>query len=202
VLAHGWVDSLVMTFVPLFVVIDAVGNIPFVVALSEGLSRDDRRKLVNLASLAAAAIGLGFLFLGRFLLNVLAISVGAFAVAGGLVLLVLAFHHMTTGRLVDTSKEDVVAVVPIGTPLTVGPGTIATLLLLASQFPLQYVLISFLLNMFIVFITFVLADRIARIMGPTGIKVFSRIAAIFLGAIAVSMIIRGLQIIGVIPAAA
>ena len=187
-----------MTFVPLFVVIDAVGNIPFVVALSEDLSRDERRKLFYLATAAATGIGLGFLFLGRFLLNVLAISVGSFAIAGGLVLLVLAFHHMTTGRLVDTSKEDMVAVVPIGTPLTVGPGSIATLLLLATQFSLVWVLVSFLLNMAIVFISFVLAERVARLLGQTGIKVFSRIAAIFLGAIAVSMVIRGLQIIGVI----
>jgi len=187
-----------MTFVPLFVVIDAVGNIPFVVALSEDLSRDERRKLFYLATAAATGIGLGFLFLGRFLLNVLAISVGSFAIAGGLVLLVLAFHHKTTGRLVDTSKEDMVAVVPIGTPLTVGPGSIATLLLLATQFSLVWVLVSFLLNMAIVFISFVLAERVARLLGQTGIKVFSRIAAIFLGAIAVSMVIRGLQIIGVI----
>ncbi len=190
-----------MTFVPLFVVIDAVGNIPFVVALSEGLSRPDRRKLFYMATAAATAIGLGFLFLGRFLLSVLSISVGSFAIAGGLVLLVLAFHHMTTGRLVDASKEDMVAVVPIGTPLTVGPGSIATLLLLASQFSLVWVLVSFLLNMAIVFISFILAERVARLLGQTGIKVFSRIAAIFLGAIAVSMVIRGLQIIGVIPGA-
>jgi multiple antibiotic resistance protein len=196
VLAHGWVDSLVMTFVPLFVVIDAVGNIPFIIALSEGLKVEERRKLIILATLVASAIGLGFLFLGRFLLNVLQIPVGAFAIAGGLVLLVLSLRHMTTGRLVETSKDDMVAVVPIGTPLTVGPATIATLLLLATQFPIYFVLISFLLNMVIVWISLLLANQIARLMGQAGIKVFSRVAALLLAAIAVGMFIRGLQLVG------
>jgi multiple antibiotic resistance protein len=192
------VDSFVMTFVPLFVVIDAIGNIPFIIALSDGLSRSERHKLIYLATLAAAIIGLFFLFLGQIILNVLDVSVGAFAVAGGLVLLVLSYRHISTGRLVETHKDDMLAVVPIGTPLTVGPGTIATLLLLATQFPIYYVLISFILNILIVWITLLLANLIARVLGQAGIKVFSRVAAVLLAAIAIGMVLRGMQLVGII----
>ena len=154
-----------MTFIPLFVVIDAVGNLPFVITLSEGLTRKERSRLIQIATATAAIVGLFFLFLGQFLLRLMGISVGAFAIAGGIVLLVLSIQYMSTGRMVEVIKEEMVAVVPIGTPLTVGPATITTLLLLATQFPIYYVLISFVLNIGIVYITFILTDQISTYPG-------------------------------------
>lgn len=196
--AHSAWQSFVLTFIPLFIVIDAVGNLPFVITLSEGLDRKERSKLINIATATAAIVGLFFLFVGQALLNVMGISVGAFAIAGGIVLLVLSVHYMTSGRMVEIVKEEMVAVVPIGTPLTVGPATVTTLLLLATQFHIYYVLISFLLNIGIVFITFLLSTQLVRILGQGGIKAFSRVAALLLAAIAVNMVLRGLELINVL----
>ena len=187
-----------MTFIPLFIVIDAVGNLPFVISLSEGINRAERRKLINVATATAAIVGLFFLFVGQFILNVMGISVGAFAIAGGLILLVLSVQYMSTGRMVEIIKEEMVAVVPIGTPLTVGPAAVTTLLLLATQFPLYFVLISFILNIGIVYITFRLSNQLVRVLGKGGIKAFSRVAALLLAAIAVNMVLRGLEMIGVL----
>ena len=188
-----------MTFVPLFIVIDAIGNIPFVISLSEGLNHGEKWRLINIATITAAAVGLFFLILGQLVLKLMGISVGAFAIAGGLVLLVLSIRYMTTGSLVDIVKEEMVAVVPMGTPITVGPATIATLLLLATQYSLVFVLISFLLNIFLVWVSFVLSSRIVRILGTGGVKAFSRVAALLLAAIAVNMVIKGLELINVLP---
>ncbi len=196
--AHSWVESFVMTFVPLFIVIDAVGNLPFVITLSEGLNPAERKKLINVATATAVIVGLFFLFVGQLLLNVMGISVGAFAIAGGLILLVLSIQYMSTGRMVEVIKEEMVAVVPIGTPLTVGPATVTTLLLLATQFPIYFVLISFILNIVIVYGTFLLSNQLVRILGKGGIKAFSRVAALLLAAIAVNMVLRGLEIINVL----
>jgi multiple antibiotic resistance protein len=195
---HNWVDSFVMTFVPLFIVIDAVGNLPFVISLSEDLNPRARMRLINIATATALLVGLFFLFLGQFLLRVLGISVGAFAIAGGIILLVLSIQYMTTGRLIEIIKEEMVAVVPIGTPLTVGPATITTLLLLATQYSIYYVTLSFVLNIGIVYLTFVLSGQFMRFFGKGGIKAFSRIAALLLAAIAVNMVLRGLEMIGVL----
>jgi multiple antibiotic resistance protein len=195
---HSWIDSFVMTFVPLFIVIDAVGNLPFVISLSEGLNRLDRRRMINIATITALAVGLFFLFLGQLLLRVMGISVGAFAIAGGIILLFLSIQYMTTGRMVEIVKEEMVAVVPIGTPLTVGPATITTLLLLATQFSIVFVTISFILNIVIVYITFLLSQQLMRVLGAGGVKAFSRIAALLLAAIAVNMALRGLEMIGVL----
>jgi multiple antibiotic resistance protein len=196
--AQGWLGYFVMTFVPLFIVIDAVGNLPFVISLSEGMERRERRRLINIAVATAATLGFFFLFVGQALLNVMGISVGAFAIAGGIILLILSLQYMGTGRNLEIVKEEMVAVVPIGTPLTVGPATVTTLLLLATQYPLPFVVLSFVLNMGIVYLIFSASNVFVRILGKAGIKAVSRVAALLLAAIAVNMVIRGLELIGVL----
>lgn len=200
-MAEFW-QPFLLTFVPLFIVIDAIGNLPFVIALTEDSTREERRRIINLATVTAAGVGLIFLFLGRFILNAMDISVGAFAISGGIILMIFAVRYMTTGHMVEAIKEEMVAVVPIGTPLTVGPATITTLLLLSTQFDLYIVLISFGLNILIAWVTFVAAGFFMRIMGRGGLRAVSRVFSLLLAALAVNMVIKGLELIGVIPAAA
>ena len=192
-------QSFILTFVPLFIVIDALGNLPFVISLSEGMSRKERRKMIHIATVTATIVGLVFLFLGQLILQVLDISVGSFAIAGGLILLILSIKYMTTGKMVEAIKEEMVAVVPIGTPLTVGPATITSLLLLATQFPLYMVLISFTLNMLITWAILLSSNQIVRFMGKGGLKAVSRVFSLLLAAIAVNMIIHGLELAGLLP---
>jgi multiple antibiotic resistance protein len=196
---HTLLQSFILTFVPLFIVIDALGNLPFVISLSEGMSSGERRKMIHTATVTATIVGLVFLFLGQLILYALDISVGSFAIAGGLILLILSIKYMTTGRMVEAIREEMVAVVPIGTPLTVGPATITTLLLLATQFPLYMVLISFTLNMLITWAILLSSNQIVRFMGKGGLKAVSRVFSLLLAAIAVNMIIHGLELAGLLP---
>jgi multiple antibiotic resistance protein len=191
-------DAFIMTFVPLFVVIDALGTSPFVISASQKLPRKEQTRLTNMAVFTAAVIGLVFLFLGQFLLNLMGISVGSFAIAGGIILVILAVKHMTTGQMVDVRLEEMVAVVPIGTPLTVGPATIATLLLLVTQYSVYMVLLSFSLNMLITWVIFITSNRISAFLGQGGIRAFSRVFSLILAAIGVNMVIRGLGLVGIL----
>lgn len=193
-------NDFIMTFVPLFIVIDAFGNLPFIVMAAEEMDRRQKTKMVNYAVLTATVVGLIFLFIGQWILGVLNIDVQEFAIAGGIVLLVLSIKYMMTGHMITAVKEELIAVVPIGTPLTVGPATIATLLLLAGQFPLYMVLVSFIMNMVITWIIFFLSQRIARFLGQGGLTAISRVFALLLAAIAVSMIIGGLKALGIMAA--
>ena len=196
--------NFVLTFVPLFIVIDAIGNLPFVISASEGMTSRERFKMINIAIFTAAIVGLAFLFLGQLILNAMGISFGSFAIAGGLILLALSIRYMITGHMVDSEekeKHELVGVVPIGTPLTVGPATITTLLLLVKQpneFPLYIVLISFALNLFVAWIICMAGNWIASFLGQGGIKAVSRVFSLLLAAIAVSMVIKGLEILGVL----
>lgn len=192
-------QAFLFTFIPLFIVIDPLGTVALVIAVTEGMSRQRRRKTIHLAALTAAVVGLVFLFFGKFILAVLDISVGSFAIAGGIILLVLSVNFMTTGRMTEVTREDILAaVVPIGTPLTVGPATITALLLLSARFPLWAVLLSFILNIIITWAIFMLGNRIVSLIGQGGLKAISRIFSLLLAAIAVSMIIEGLELIGVL----
>jgi multiple antibiotic resistance protein len=197
-MVNDWLHSFVMTFVPLFIVVDALGVLPFVFSATKGLPKKKQYEVFNLAIITAVGVGLVFLFFGQFILKVLGISVGSFAIAGGLILLIWSLRFIFTGEVVDAVKEELVAVVPIGTPLTVGPATITTLLLLATQYHIEIVLISFALNMLITWIIFMTGSYIIRFLGQGGLKAISKVFSLLLAAIAVSMVINGLNMLGVL----
>ncbi|MBI4234183.1 MAG: MarC family protein [Chloroflexi bacterium] len=183
-----------LAFVPLFVAIDAIGTIPVVISLTQDVTARQRARMVNIAILTAVSVGVGFLFLGKSVLRLLDISVAHFAIAGGLVLLILALRDLTGGKLLDTPvKEELIEVVPIGTPLTAGPATIATLLLLSDQYPVGAVLLSFALNLVVAWAMFHQAGAITGFLGQGGLKAVSKVASLLLAAIAVRMIFQGLR---------
>jgi multiple antibiotic resistance protein len=188
----------VLTFLPLFIVVDALGNVPIILSLSEGMSRKQRNDIINIGVATAKVVGLVFLFFGTWLLNVMGISQGAFTIAGGLILLVFSLRYLTAGRWIDIIKEEMIAIVPIGTPLIVGPATITTLLLLVNDYPLYIILISLAANLILSWIAFMAASRISGFLGKGGLKAVSQIFNLLLVAIAVSMIIRGLDLSNII----
>jgi len=195
---HSFVAALGLTFVPLFIVIDAFGNLPFVLALTEGMSQRERRRVIHIATATAAIVGLAFLFFGQLILRALGISVGAFAIAGGIILLALSVKYLLTGRMVEAIREEMVAVVPIGTPLVAGPATITALLLLAGQFPLGAVLLSFVLNLAISWGLFLLGNQVIGFLGQGGVRAISSVFNLLLAAIAITMLLRGLSLLGII----
>ena len=194
----GYLHDFLLTFVPLFIVLDSLGNLPLVISMSEGMTAPERRRMIYVALLTASIVGLVFLFFGQLILRVMNISVAAFAIAGGIILLVLSIKYVSTGRMIEATKDEMVAVVPIGTPLVVGPATITTLLLLATQFPMYLVLISFVLNMLITLVIFMFSGYIVSFMGQGGLKASSKVFSLLLAAIAVSMIIHGISLIGIV----
>jgi multiple antibiotic resistance protein len=195
---HSFLSALGLTFVPLFIVIDAFGNLPFVLALTEGMSQRERRRVIHIATATAAVVGLAFLFFGQLILRALGISVGSFAIAGGIILLALSVKYLLTGRMVEAIREEMVAVVPIGTPLVAGPATITALLLLAGQFPLGVVLLSFVLNLAISWGLFLLGNQVIGFLGQGGVRAISSVFNLLLAAIAITMLLRGLSLLGVI----
>ena len=197
----SFAQSFILTFLPLFIVVDALGNLPFILTLTEGSSSHERYRIIHIAIITATVVGLVFLFFGQFILNVLSISVGAFSIAGGIIILVLSIKYMTTGRMVHMVKEEMVAVVPIGTPLVVGPATITTLLILSQQYSIYVVLLSFLANLLISWLVFLLSGQIVRVLSVGGLRAISKVFSLLLAAIAVSMMIHGLTMLNIIKIA-
>ena len=191
-----WMGAFLLSFVPLFIAIDALALPPIIVSLVENLTARERTKMVHVANLTALLVGLAFLLFGQFILTVMGISVGSFAIAGGIILLVQSVRNITVGRMIEATVEEMVAVVPIGTPLLAGPATITTLLLLLAQHPLSVVLVAFLANVIVAWGICLSSNRILKLMGRGGLRAVSRIFSLLLAAIAVSMIIKGLSMVG------
>ncbi|HUW46667.1 MAG TPA: MarC family protein [Dehalococcoidia bacterium] len=194
------IRELALTFVPLFFAMDAVGNLPIFLALTQEIRATRRRQTVNLATLTALGVGLGFVAIGKAIFLLLGIEVADFLMAGGIILLILAIRYLITGKMVETqdlSASETVGVVPLGTPLVVGPAVLATLLLLMGQYRIPIVLSSFILNLVIQWLVFRQADRIVDFLGRTGANAVSKIVMLLLAAIAVKMIREGvLTILG------
>jgi multiple antibiotic resistance protein len=191
----GLDDQFLRSLVPIFVAIDAMGTLPIIISISEQMTKSERTRTVHLAMLTASTVGLGFLFVGKYLLEFLDISVGHFAIAGGVVLLGLSLRDLVAGKMMEMPlKEEMVAVVPIGIPLTVGPATLTTLLLLSGQYHLWIVVIAFAVNLVAAWLIFLQANLVIGFLGHGGIRAISKVASLLLAAIAVRMVIRGLTI--------
>ena len=186
---------LVLSFVPLFVAMDAVGNLPILLFLTADAVPRRRSQMVRSAMLTGLGVGLGFVVLGKAVFLLLGIEVADFLVAGGLVLLALSVKDLVGGKLFETpvgAGGDTAGVVPLGTPLVVGPAVLTTLLLLIDQYNALLVVLAFMLNLAFAWLVFNQSDRIARFLGKGGVAATAKIASLLLAAIAVKMIRQGI----------
>jgi multiple antibiotic resistance protein len=187
--------ELALTFVPLFVAMDPVGNLPIFLAFTQQGTATHRKKTANLATLTAFGVGLLFVAVGKAIFSLLGIEVTDFLMAGGIILLVLAIRYLITGKTLETddvSASEMIGVVPLGTPLVVGPAVLAALLLLMGRHHIAIVLCSFIVNLVIQWVLFRQATRIVAFLGRTGVAAISKVIMLLLAAIAVKMIREGI----------
>ena len=185
-----------MTFVPLFVAIDAIGVLPILLPLTVNMDRRQRNRVIRLAMITALCLGLGFVAVGKGIFLLLGIKVADFLVAGGIILFLLAAKDIITGKMVseqDLAGGGVIGAVPLGTPLIVGPAVLTTLLILIEKYPIYMVIVSFVVNLAIVWLLIAQVNRVMGFLGQAGAKVISKIIGLFLAAIAIKMISQGLM---------
>jgi len=183
-----------LTFIPLFVAMDSIGNLPILIALTRDMTASQRSGAVRSAMLTALALGLGFVFIGKAIFQFLGIEVADFLVAGGIILLVLSIKDLVTGKMVeitDSTTSEAVGVVPLGTPLVAGPAVLTTLLLLIDQYSIVIVVVSLTINLAITYLLFRQCNRVVGFLGKNGVTAISKIVSLLLAAIAISLIRRG-----------
>lgn len=185
--------DLLLSFIPVFIAMDAVGTLPILLGLSETMVARERARMVRLAMLTALLLGLGFIALGKIVFLVMGIEVADFLVAGGLILFILAARELLTERRGEQVAADgeMIGVFPLGTPLIVGPAVLTTLLLLIDRYSIGAVVLSFIINLTIAWLIFAQGNRIASFLGRSGLRAASKIAMLLLAAIAIMMIREG-----------
>lgn len=190
------ISILIKTFVAVFVLADALGNIPIVLVLTKGMEPEQRDRVIDRASLIATSVLLGFAFAGRWVLQYLEISMGSLRVAGGLLLLIIALR-MLEGEL-DTpvvQQNNDVAITPLALPLLAGPGTLTTVMLLMSESPNAHlsVVVGIVSAMFVSWFIVRQAGRIDPWLGPEGAVIITKLLGFLLAALAVEIGSAGIR---------
>ena len=183
----------VLTFIPIFVAVDVLGIIPIFLSLVGPLESSERRKVIFQSVLTASVVGLGFMFLGKAVFIIIGLLVADFKIAGGLVLLVLSLMDLLSPEKTRRQPTSSMGVVPLGTPLIVGPAVLTTIIMLIDIYGIVPTITSFIANMIIVWFVFLNSDYIIRILGDAGSKAISKVASLILASIGVMMVRKGIM---------
>jgi multiple antibiotic resistance protein len=181
-----------LSFIPIMVALDAPGTLPIYVAMTEGLKKHERERIVRHSIVTAFLITIGFTFLGRAVFRALAITVEDFMIAGGIVLLIIAVLDIVRSGEKKYLVSPTFGVVPLGTPLIAGPATLTTTLVLVGTYGYMPVILSLVVNILLAWLIFAQADRVIKLIGINGSRAFAKVAALLLAAIAVKMIRSGM----------
>jgi multiple antibiotic resistance protein len=182
------IREIVNISIQLFAIINPLSALPTFLIFTERLSQANRRKVANMTTLMVLALVFSFALFGQLLLSALQVKVESFEFGGGLLLMILAIDML--GGTVRTKTVDLnqMAIVPLATPLLVGPGTMTTLIVLAGTQYLVNILIGGVVAAVAVYLVLRYSHRISTVVGKNGVLAGSRLMAIILAAIAANMI--------------
>lgn len=203
-------DYITSALATLLVVADPVLMSALFLGITHGMTREHRREVALRGSIIAFSILLAAGLGGAKLLDLLGISLSAFRIAGGLLLLSSAAEMVfdrRSDRLKTTVEQAItvdhvknIAAFPLAIPLMAGPGAITAMILLAGRAEGR---ITWLVSLYGVaalvmaacFLAFLMAERISKLMGVTGRAVLTRLLGIILAALAVQFVIDGVSAI-------
>ncbi|MDO1583656.1 MarC family protein [Rhizobium oryzicola] len=200
-------DTIMSAFTTLLVTLDPPGLAPIFLGLTTGMDRSQRRQVAFRGSLIGFGILTVFALFGAGILGLLGISMGAFRIAGGLLLFWIAFEMIfqkRNERKEETSKTAItvdhiqnLAVFPLALPLIAGPGAISATVLLAGSFaaPLdRAILIGMLvITLGSVLVALLAAEKLDRFLGVTGRALLTRLLGVLLAALSVQFVVDGIR---------
>jgi multiple antibiotic resistance protein len=169
----------------LFSVIDILGSIPFVIIIRQREGKIHAEK----ATAISAALMVGFLYLGLSILQLFGLDIASFAVAGSIVIFIVALEMILGITLIkdDPDARGSGSIVPLAFPLIAGAGTLTTILSLRSVYEEVNILVGILLNLIFVYMVLRSSVWLERVIGKSGFAVLRRVFGVILLAIAVKI---------------
>jgi len=195
-----------LAFTSVFFIVNPLGAAPVFLALTDGWSHADRVRAARRATLVAAGVLTVFALTGNLVFRLFGVSLGAFRVAGGILLLRVAMD-MLHGQPTATKStpedhqaaadKDDIAVTPLGIPQLAGPGSIATVILLPGDprvpWRIAPVIGAIVLTLGIAYLLLRTAERVQRIIGQSGSRVLSKIMGLLIAAVAMEFVANGIK---------
>ncbi len=201
----------VLALSSIFFLVDPFAAIPAFLSITAGVDAKRRKRMAFKASLTCLIVLVSFALAGRLIFRMFGITLPAFEIAGGLILLLIGIDMIEARRSPTqessdetqeaTAKEDA-GIVPLGIPMLAGPGAISSVMVLVGQAPNGWQMSAILLAIAITaaasFGVLSGADRLRRLMGESGIRILVRVMGLLLVALAVQFFVNGLTDLGVI----
>jgi len=200
------VSFAIVAFSSLIVIINPVMVTSIFITLTANASPETKCAIIKKTTIIAFMVLLSFAIFGTIIFKFFSITIGAFQIAGGMILFSVAMGmlhaqapriNQTPEELAEAMNRDDIAVVPLAIPMVSGPGSITTVIVLSGEAhstpTLVILFLSIIAAMSIVFITLRNAERIQKFLGPSGLNITARLMGLVLSAIAVQFIIHGIE---------
>jgi multiple antibiotic resistance protein len=207
---HDAIAFALVAFSSLIVIINPLLVTSVFITLTASTSPEGKRAIIRKTALVAFVVLLVFAISGTLIFKFFSITIGAFQIAGGIILFSVAMGmlHAKTSRTKQTPEEmdeamgrEDIAVVPLAIPIVSGPGAITTVIVLSGEtrtIPnMATLFLALVVAMAIVFLMLRNAARIQRFMGPSGLNITTRLMGLVLAAVAVQFVIRG--VVSILP---
>jgi multiple antibiotic resistance protein len=209
-----WVRFSVLALSSIFFLVDPFAAIPAFLAITESADPVRRKRMARKGALTCFIVLTGFALGGQLIFRMFGITLPAFEVAGGLILLLIGLDMLEAKRSPtqeahgDTeeaaAKEDA-GIVPLGIPMLAGPGAISSVMVLVGQVPSLWhwemgaILGSITFTSLVTYWVLASASQVRRVMGDTGIRILVRVMGLLLVALAMQFFVNGLTDLGIIP---
>lgn len=167
----------------LFAIIDILGSIPVIIQLRQRAGHIESEK----ASIAVLVLMIAFLFLGDELLSVIGLDISSFAIAGSIVIFIIALEMILGVNFFKEELPEAASIVPLAFPMIAGAGTMTTLLSLKSQYQTQNIVVGILLNTAVVYLVLKNVKWLEKLFGTTGLHILRKAFGVILLAIAIKL---------------
>jgi multiple antibiotic resistance protein len=210
-LHSNYVRFSVLAVSSIFFLVDPFAAIPAFLAITAGADRQRQKRMARRGALTCFIVLTTFALAGKLIFRMFGITLPAFEIAGGVILLLIGIDMIEARRsptqessdeTAEATAKDDAGIVPLGIPMLAGPGAISSVMILVGQalkfWELMVVLGAISLTAWVSYLVLNGADRLRRIMGETGIRILVRIMGLLLVALAVQFFVNGLTDLGVI----
>lgn len=207
----SYVSFSLLAFSSILFLVDPFAALPTFLAVTAGQSNAKRVRTARKASLTALVVLSLFAFIGKYIFMLFGITLPAFEIAGGIILLLIGLDMLEARRSPTqevppeteaAAHKDDVGIVPMGIPMLAGPGAITSVMVLVGQAQARWQLLAILgaivITSLLCFLVLGSAARVGRMLGETGIRILVRIMGLLLVALAVQYFVNGLADLGVL----
>jgi multiple antibiotic resistance protein len=209
--SSAYVRFSVLALSSIFFLVDPFAALPTFLAVTAGVDAPRRRKMAWKASVTALVVLSAFAVAGQFIFRMFGITLPAFEIAGGIILLLIGLDMLAAKRsptqessaeAAEAALKEDAGIVPLGIPMLAGPGAITSVMVLVGQAQTRWQMVAILASIFITaaicYLVLGNSGRVARALGETGVRILVRIMGLLLVALAVQYFVNGMADLGVI----